>query len=70
MAGMSESIWRECSNCKKPIRHGQKYLVCSVSTCNRKRNSLVFCTIGCWDAHLPDANHRQAWAVEETAPRA
>ena len=66
---MSESIWRECSNCKKPIRHGQEYHVCSVSTCNRKRNSLVFCSIDCWDAHLPDANHRRAWAVVETAPR-
>lgn len=62
-------VWRECSTCKKPIRSGQKYWVCSVSTCNRKRSSYVFCSVDCWDAHLPFANHREAWAVEETAPR-
>ena len=62
--------WRECSECKKPIAHGQKYFVCNVSTCNRKRNSYVFCSVHCWDAHLPLANHREAWAVEEQAPRA
>ncbi len=61
-------VWRTCSICKKPIQHGQLYKVCNVSTCNRKRSSLVFCTVHCWDAHLPDANHRNAWAVEERAP--
>jgi len=61
-------VWRACSNCKKPIRFGSVYWVCSVSTCNRKRTSLVFCTIGCWDAHLPLANHRSAWAEERQAP--
>lgn len=66
---MSDNVWRECSTCKKPIHYGQKYQVCNVSTCNRKRNSYVFCSVDCWDAHLPLANHREAWAVEETAPR-
>jgi hypothetical protein len=66
---MSDSIWRQCSNCKKGIPHGAIYYVCSVSTCNRKRNSLVFCSVDCWDAHVPIANHRKAVAVEETAPR-
>ncbi len=61
--------WRECSTCKKPIRTGQKYFVCSVSTCNKKRGGYVFCSVDCWDAHLPLVNHREAWAVEETAPR-
>jgi hypothetical protein len=27
----------------------------------------MFCTIGCWDAHLPTARHRNASAIEETA---
>ena len=63
------NVWRECSVCKKSIHYGQTYQVCNVSTCNRKRNSLVFCSVSCWDAHLPDANHRSAWAVEERAPR-
>jgi hypothetical protein len=62
-------IWRECSTCKKGIRHGQAYYVCNVSTCNRKRTGYVFCSVDCWDAHLPLVNHREAWAVEETAPR-
>lgn len=47
---------------------GQKYWVCSVSTCNKKRTGLVFCSVGCWDAHVPMMNHREAWAEERQAP--
>jgi len=61
-------VWRTCSNCKEPIRYGATYLICTVSTCNRKRTQLVFCSIGCWDAHLPLANHRSASAEEMQAP--
>lgn len=61
-------FWRKCSSCKKPIPYGAVYCACSVSTCNRKRSSLVFCSIPCWDAHLPIMNHREASAVERTAP--
>lgn len=60
--------WKSCSICKKPIGFGGTYQVCSVSTCNRKRTGLVFCSVACWDAHLPTARHRDAWAVERTAP--
>jgi hypothetical protein len=28
----------------------------------------VFCSVSCWEVHLPDANHREAWAVERRAP--
>jgi len=49
---------------------GAIYQVCSVSTCNRKRTGLVFCSVACWDSHLPTANHREAWAIEKRAPRA
>jgi hypothetical protein len=42
--------------------------VCSVSTCNRQRTRLVFCSVSCWDAHLGEARHREAWAVEEETP--
>ena len=65
----NQGIWRQCSTCKKDIPYGHVYHVCSVSTCNRKRTGLVFCSLDCWDAHLPDANHRNAWAVEERAPQ-
>ena len=64
------TVWRPCSSCKKPIHHGQIYQVCSVSTCNRARTGLVFCSVGCWDAHVPVMNHRDAWCEEERAPSA
>jgi hypothetical protein len=60
--------WRRCSACKKPIELGAPYWVCSVSTCNRNRTGLVFCTVTCWEVHLPEANHREAWALERSAP--
>lgn len=66
---MAEPIpWRRCSACKKPIATGALYWVCSVSTCNRERTALAFCTVECWEVHLPSANHREAWAVERKAP--
>ena len=66
---MSEpSAWRRCSACKNPIGFGATYWVCSVSTCNQKRTGLAFCTVSCWDAHLPVARHREAWAEERTTP--
>ena len=66
---MDESkVWRRCSSCKKDIACGALYWVCSVSTCNRKRTALMFCTVSCWDAHLPVARHREAWAEEKRAP--
>jgi hypothetical protein len=29
---------------------------------------MVFCTVSCWEVHLPVANHRESWAVEKKAP--
>ena len=60
--------WRPCNLCKKPIAYRATYWVCSVSTCNRLRTRLHFCSVECWDAHLPGARHRDAWAEEQTAP--
>jgi predicted amidophosphoribosyltransferase len=60
--------WRRCSACKRWIPFGAAYQVCSVSTCNRERTGLVFCSVECWEVHLPSANHREAWAVERRAP--
>lgn len=42
--------------------------MCSVSTCNRKGTDFAFCTVECWDAHVPALRHRDAWAEERTAP--
>ena len=49
---------------------GQKYWRCSVSTCNSGRVKLAFCSVACWDAHLPTARHRNASAIEEIASEA
>jgi len=68
MSESSASSWRRCSSCKKEIGFTRTYWVCSVSTCNRKRTGLVFCTTSCWDVHLPLMNHREAWAEERRAP--
>lgn len=63
-----EAIWKRCSTCRGPIDFASTYYVCSVSTCNRKRTTYRFCTVECWEEHLPLMRHREAWAVEETAP--
>lgn len=60
--------WKRCSTCKNPIGFTATYFVCSVSTCTRKRSGFVFCSVDCWEAHVPMMRHREAWAVEETAP--
>lgn len=54
--------------CKNQIDYGQKIYECSVSTCRQKRTGMVFCSLGCWEAHLPMMRHRDAWAEEDVAP--
>jgi hypothetical protein len=61
-------FFRVCSTCKKPIGFGANYFRCSVSTCNRNRLALYFCSLACWDSHLPEAKHRDAWAEPVKAP--
>ena len=57
-----------CSVCKKPIPMGTKFYRCSVSTCNSGRLKLRFCSVRCWDIHLPEARHRRdAGAIEQMA---
>ncbi len=63
------NLWRRCSACKNPIELGATYWTCNVSTCNRKRTALQFCTVTCWEVHLPGANHRESWAEEQQAPK-
>lgn len=60
--------WKNCTSCRKEIDFATTYWECSVSTCNRKRLGLYFCTVACWDAHLPEARHREAWAIEKRSP--
>lgn len=67
MSGTVE-YWKKCNSCKKPIGFDAIYWVCNVSTCNRARTGLSFCSVGCWDAHLPMMRHRESWAVESRSP--
>jgi histone H3/H4 len=60
--------YRVCSTCKKPIAFEATYYRCSVSTCNRARVAYYFCSVPCWDAHVPEQRHRDAWAEPAKAP--
>lgn len=61
--------WKKCSACKREIDYNSTYWVCSVSTCTQKRTGLVFCSVECWDSHIPMARHRaSAAAIEVTSP--
>lgn len=62
------SEWRKCSSCKKSIGFNQTYYECSVSTCTGARTGYVFCSVSCWEVHLPGAKHRNAGAVEKKSP--
>jgi histone H3/H4 len=61
-------FWRPCSSCKKEIPFSAKYYECSVSTCTGKRTGYVFCSIHCFERHLPGAKHRDAAAIEMMSP--
>lgn len=69
MDSSEANVWKKCSTCKKPIYFGARYYVCSVSTCTGERTGYVFCSVSCFDAHLPGARHRQAGAIEKMAPK-
>jgi hypothetical protein len=60
--------WLKCTACRTDLPFNSKYFQCSVSTCNRSRMRLVFCSVACWDSHLADARHRDAWAEDKIAP--
>jgi hypothetical protein len=60
--------WLKCSACRTDIPFSSKYFQCSVSTCNRARTRLVFCSVPCWDSHVATLRHRDAWAEDKIAP--
>ena len=64
----SSDTWKKCSTCKGPIPFQGKYWACNVSTCNRKRAAVAFCSVSCWDAHVPVMNHKDSWCEEKKAP--
>ena len=63
------NYWKKCSACKKEIAFKSKHFICSVSTCNQKRTALAFCSVSCWDSHLPLTRHRpNSYAIEKISP--
>lgn len=65
---MTQKFWKKCSNCKTELKFAEPYQACSVSTCNHSRSGLQFCSVSCWSAHVPIYRHKDAWAIEKTAP--
>lgn len=65
---MDRSFWKLCSTCKKEIPFRGLYHACNVSTCNRGHLALAFCSVECWDSHVPLLRHRDAWSLEKNAP--
>ena len=68
MLGQPVDVWLLCSACKAEIPFSGVHWVCSVSTCNRSRTRVVFCSVPCWDSHVATLRHRDAYAVETRAP--
>jgi hypothetical protein len=60
--------WKRCSVCKTDLGYERQYYECSVSTCTSGRNHSVFCSLACWEQHVPVMRHRDAWADEKRAP--
>ncbi len=58
-----ETYWRKCGSCKKDINFNQIYQTCSVC-----KGKFAFCSVDCWDEHVPIMNHQSAWAEENRAP--
>ncbi|HEY4223007.1 MAG TPA: hypothetical protein VGO62_16735 [Myxococcota bacterium] len=65
----TQNFWRRCSNCKKEIPLGAKYSLCSVQSCTKVRSPVQFCSADCWAVHNEIENHKDAWAVEQVAPK-
>jgi len=62
------SFWKRCNTCKSEIDFATDYYVCNVSTCHRKGTDFAFCTVECWEAHVPLFRHRESWAEERRSP--
>lgn len=57
-----------CATCRKLIPPGTSAIRCTVASCNTGRMKLRFCSVVCWEKHVPTARHRKAaYTVEERA---
>lgn len=62
---MAENVWRNCGSCKRPIFLSTKYYLCGISTCRKT----AYCSMPCFDDHVPIFRHKDAWAEECIAPK-
>lgn len=63
------NTWKNCSSCKKPIALNSIYYICSVTTCQGRMTDYVFCSVPCWDSHVPVERHKPgAGALERRSP--
>ena len=53
-------------DCRKLIQMGTPAVRCTVASCNTGRLKLRFCSVGCWQKHVPTARHRKASHVVTT----
>lgn len=65
---MDTVVWKKCNSCKGDIPYRAEYFTCSVSTCNQKPFNYVFCSVSCFERHLPGARHKDAAAINQKAP--
>jgi hypothetical protein len=54
-----------CATCRAAIAPHEVRYRCSVSACNAGRFKLRFCSVACFEKHIPTARHRGASCVEE-----
>ncbi|HYC56396.1 MAG TPA: hypothetical protein VEL28_15795 [Candidatus Binatia bacterium] len=64
----SSAHWKRCGVCKRDIGFDKLFYECSVSTCNTGKHPPAFCSINCWNQHVPVMRHRDAWADQKRSP--
>lgn len=64
----SSASWKRCNTCKRDIGFDKAYYACSVSTCTTGRHQPTFCSLPCWNEHVPVLRHRDAWAIQKRSP--
>ena len=66
--GRGSVSWKRCGVCKRDLGFDAEFYECSVSTCTTGRGHPVFCSVACWDQHVPVMRHRDAWAEQKRSP--
>ncbi len=60
--------WKRCGVCKRDLGFEAEFYECSVSTCTSGRSHPIFCSVACWEQHVPVMRHRDAWAEQKRSP--